>query len=50
LVSNLLKSETEGVKNKGRKAQGCTGYLTPKKKKKTKTKNTPKNKTSLKHN
>jgi hypothetical protein len=27
-VPNLIKSETEGAKNKGRKAQGCTSYLT----------------------
>jgi hypothetical protein len=24
----LIKSETEGAKNKGHKAQGCTGYST----------------------
>jgi len=27
-VPNLIKSKTEGAKNKGRKAQGCIGYLT----------------------
>jgi len=26
----LIKSKTEGAKNKGHKAQGCIGYLTHK--------------------